>query len=270
MQNFVMKHLFFLCACLFGFLGGFAQGWGWSDPVALTDSLHNNTNLSVQVGDPMAFPDSVFAVWELSTDALSTAIYARNLTSMADPFPLLSQQGVHFRNPKRVPVWDAYIQFYFFYETDINGNRDICYISYNTDGTISDPVPVCTTQTDERNFQYSEGNVAWQRDDEIVTQEYSIWGGFPPGSQPEVLDAGECRNPTFSGFYCSWEKVVNNVSQAWFASREYILGQWVWSQPVLIDSTNNNNHLFLDGFLCPSFLTWHCPFGNLIRFPTHS
>jgi len=56
--------------------------------------------------------DSNFVVWEQSEDTLSTSIYARNLYSMADPFPLLSQPGVHFRNPKRFPAWNSVIQFY--------------------------------------------------------------------------------------------------------------------------------------------------------------
>jgi len=184
---------------------------------------------------------------------------------MEDPFEILSQQGVHFRNPKRVPAWGGSILFTLFFETDMNGNWDIYRVEYLMDGTVSDPAPVCVTPADERNFQYTEGVVVWQRNDGIVAQEYDLFSGFPPGSQPEVLDSGGCRNPAFSGYFCAWEKVVNNDSQAWFASREYFSGQWVWSSPVMIDSASQNTHLFLEDFITSGNLLWQEKADNLFR-----
>ncbi|MBL7139102.1 MAG: hypothetical protein ISS17_10060, partial [Bacteroidales bacterium] len=231
-----MKTLFTCFIILLGMTGK-SQFFTWTEPVPLTDSVHNNTNCSIQVGDPMISPNPDYAVWESSSDTLSIAIFGRNLETMEDPFPILSQPGVHFRNPKRVPVFDGNVLFYLFYETDINGNWDIYYVEYLMDGTVTEPVQVCATQADERNFQFSDGVVVWQSDDQIVTQEYDLWSGFPPGSQPEVLDSVDCQYPVFSGYYCAWEKVVSNISQVWFASREYVSGQWIWSSPMLIDST---------------------------------
>lgn len=250
-----MKTLFTCFIILLGMTGK-SQFFTWTEPVPLTDSVHNNTNCSIQVGDPMISPNPDYAVWESSSDTLSIAIFGRNLETMEDPFPILSQPGVHFRNPKRVPVFDGNVLFYLFYETDINGNWDIYYVEYLMDGTVTEPVQVCATQADERNFQFSDGVVVWQSDDQIVTQEYDLWSGFPPGSQPEVLDSVDCQYPVFSGYYCAWEKVVSNISQVWFASREYVSGQWIWSSPMLIDSTGENRHLYMGDFLTPSTLVW--------------
>jgi len=252
--------LFSLCLVI---IAARTQYYTWTQPVPLTDSLSDHTNCNIFVGDPMTGTDSTFVVWEQSDDTLSTAIYARNLNSMNDPFPLLSQQGVHYRNPKRVPVWDQFVQFSLFYETDINGNRDIYLVRYRTDGTLSDPVQVCATPADERNLQYADWGIVWQRNDAIVNQEYNIWSGFPPGSQPVVLDSGNCQNPSFSGYFCAWEKGAGTNRAIWYSGIDYVSGNWVWMSPEPVDSTGDNARPYTGDSFYPDVLVWQHKEGTL-------
>lgn len=244
---------------------GIAQYFIWTEPVPVTDSVRDNINCSIQMSDPMNTGDSVYIVWEVSEEAGSTDIYARNLSSMAAPFPLLSQPGVHYRNPKKISFWEFQVQFYLFYETDINGNWDIYYVEYMTDGTLSDPVPVCVSPSDETNLQYSYEQISWQSGDSIMVQDFSIWSGFPPGSQPHLLDAGGCQNPAFSGYFCAWEKEENNHSYLWFSALEYVSGNWIWTAPVRIDSSGDNSHLFMTDFLSQNLLVWQHDQAGLMR-----
>ncbi|MBN1199681.1 MAG: T9SS type A sorting domain-containing protein [Bacteroidales bacterium] len=234
-----------------------AQFYVWSEPVPITDSVHDNINSCIYIGDPLLFADVTFIVWEQLVDSVSTAIFARNLDEMTVPFPLLSQSGVQFKNPKRIPVWDQEIYFFLFYETNQNGNWDIFYIKYMKDGSVTTPVPVCMTSADERNLNYSEyRGIVWQQDETVVHQEYSITWGFPPTSQPVIIDSGNCLNPVFSGYYCAWEKVVNNISQVWFSTLDYVTGQYIWSSPALADSSGDNASLFMGEYLRPEWLLW--------------
>lgn len=244
---------------LFAILSGFplkAQYFIWSEPVPLTDSLSDNTNACLYVGDPLFSWGNSILVWEQSDDSVSTAIYARNLDTMEDPFPLLSQPGVHFRNPQRILTDDQQIWFFLLYETDLNGNWDIYSVQYLRDGTLTSPVPLCGTSADELNFRWNSDLLTWQRNGAILVSDYSPYNGFPPGTEPLVLDSGNCQNPACSYAYCVWEKVVGSISRVWYAEHDYTGGQWIWTTPEVADSSGDNSRLFLGEATHPSIMAY--------------
>lgn len=120
-----MKKLYLFFLFLITVLSGQSQET-WGPPYSLTDSLTDNVNatLSIVPGE-LIQPDTLYMLWERSSDPLSTGIYARNLTTMAGPFMVAAQLNVHFKHPRVFRRGTGDTLFYFSYETNMNGNWDL-------------------------------------------------------------------------------------------------------------------------------------------------
>jgi len=245
-----------LCAFCLSHLSH-AQYFVWSDPEPVTDSVYNHTRPCLNLNDPLMFYEGCHLVWEQWDDTLSKAIYARDLNTMEDPFPLLSQPGIHYRNPQKVSWEDDQMWFFLLYETDINGNWDIYQVKYLKDGTVTVPEPVCATMADERNFSWKNELLAWQRNDAILIAWYSPYWGFLTGTQPVVLDSGNCRQPVCSYNTCAWEKAVGASTEVWYSQQEYTGGQYTWSVPDTIIASGVNTGLFIENMMNDALVFQH-------------
>ncbi|MBN1199680.1 MAG: T9SS type A sorting domain-containing protein [Bacteroidales bacterium] len=237
-----MKTLIFIFALLAVPAGILAQTSWWSDPVPITDSLHNNRNISIP---PFYYlnGDSLWCVWEVQENTETTSLMCRNLTSTATAFSLLAQQGVHFRNPSifQEPLGDTL--FFVYYETNQSGNWDVYYIGYLGNGQVSQPVPVCISPDDETCFTYMPlYGAVWQKSNDILYQPFAVPGGFAAGSQPQILSMGESRNPVFTGEYVVWEQPVGGDVHIYCSEYQYPSG-FGPVVPVTVDGINANPSL---------------------------
>ncbi|MFH1161295.1 MAG: T9SS type A sorting domain-containing protein [bacterium] len=257
-----MKPFMIFLSCWLGVAYTHAQSVGWSNPEAITDSLHNHRNICFPLGWDMSY-DSLFVVWEIADDTLSTAIWCKNLKSTGAPFPLLETAGIHYRNPKLYQIPNGDTLFYLYYETDQAGNWDIMYIGYLGNGLISPPVPVCTTPYEERSFSYvAYYGAVWQKNTDINYRRYAIPGGFIAGSQIQMLDQGNCRNPVYSGEVVAWEKPVGDDVQVWASMKE---SNYQYSLPMKVMDTGLNQNLTLGSGFQGEELLWQIPVDGFWR-----
>ncbi|MDP4281748.1 MAG: hypothetical protein Q8867_06305 [Bacteroidota bacterium] len=253
--------VFILCIAL-----SMKAQYPWTPAVPVTDSITDNKNVNI-FQDIYSMPpvrDSVFMVWEKSTDSLSTEIWCRNLQTMGTPFPLLSQPGVHFRNPVIGQETFGDTLLYVFYETDLNGNEDIYYIKYLADGTISSPVPVRNTPQNETNLKYSNNfpGILWEEDGKIVYQPYSLPGGYGITGDTVVLARGNCHNPVMNSEYCAWEKQIGNETQIYYSNYSYSTQQWSAPNKIVDSGVNKNLNLSESSIFPGNVLLWQSLSGG--------
>ncbi len=232
MKNFFLFILIYASSVCYGF----GQTIVWTEPVPITDSLTNNMNINMlDLFDN--YSDSVYFVWERSVDTSSTAIYGRNLLTMSEPFAILSQPNVHFRNPKVFNWISGDTILIVLYETNMNGNWDIYTSKVLKDRSVAPPVAVCNSPADEQNYKYLfNPGIVWEQNGAIMIKKYSI-GGNPSIETPVVLDQGNCHNPVLSWGYCEWEKVIGTDTVIMYSVNDY--GTSVWGPPAqLIDGVN--------------------------------
>ncbi|MFH0761070.1 MAG: T9SS type A sorting domain-containing protein [Bacteroidota bacterium] len=249
-----MKSLLMIICCWVGSFVSNAQYVAWSDPEAITDSLHYNRNICFPLGWDMSY-DSLFVVWEIADDTLSTAIWCRNLKGSGAPFPLLQTSGVHYRNPKIYQVPSGDTLFFLYYETNASGNWDINYVGYLGNGAVSTSIAVFATAADETSFSWvSFYGALWQRNSTILFRKFNIPGGFITGYTEEVLDQGNCRNPVYYGQLAAWEKPVGDDVQIWFCSYDYQTQHY--DPPVQVADTGMNVNLFMGSGMAAPDLLW--------------
>ena len=81
---------------------GFAQPW--SAPVALTDSICDNTNCTI-FSNPTGSQFEPMVFWEKRLGAGNTSIYSCRLSGDSPPQLVLSAEDVDLRNPQVFPPW---------------------------------------------------------------------------------------------------------------------------------------------------------------------
>lgn len=258
-----MKNLYlFLLIYLSSASIGFGQTMVWTDPIPITDSLTNNINVNMPGMFMYNADTTIYAVWEKSVDASSTAIYGRNILTMSAPFLILSQPNVHFRHPRVFNWASGDTILLVLYETDQNGNWDIYYSKYLKNGTLSPPVPVCNSSADEKNFSYRDGfGISWEQDGAIMFRNFVI-NGYPAPPTTTTLDQGNCHNPALSADICSWQKVVGTDTTVMTAS--YLYSSSSWSAPSLVTGGVNEN-LSCGSDEQNQLLAWQAKEGNKWR-----
>jgi hypothetical protein len=234
-----MKNIFFfLFACSLSVSLGYGQPQTvWTDPINITDSLADNTNVSM-LEQMDYYTDSIYSVWERAVDASSTALYGRNLMTMSEPFVILSQPNVRFRNPRVFSWISGDTVLIVLYETNMNGNWDIYSSKVLKDGSVAPPVAVCNSSASEKNYKYVFGpGIVWEQNGAIMIKKYSI-GGNPSIAPPVTLDQGNCYNPALSSDFCAWEKVIGNDTVIMYSVYDY--GSSVWGTPSqFVDGVNS-------------------------------
>jgi hypothetical protein len=185
---------------------------------------------------------------------------------MEVPFVLASQPGVQFTHPVIGQIGSGDTLLYVFYQTNLNGNWDIYYLKYLTNGTISAPVPVRTTAADQINFHFAQNNGAvWEENGAIVFGRITLPGTYPPGNGDTiVLEQGDCHNPVFNGWYCAWEKNIGSDTLIHYSAYNSYTMQW--EGPYELASPGSNTHLAFDaGLISSTRLMWQTREGALYR-----
>jgi hypothetical protein len=245
------KSLFLLIISLSMFISGFGQSFVWTDPIPVTDSISTNVN----IGLPPLFgfgTDILFGVWEKTIDANTTALYGRNISSMEEPFIMLSQPNVQYRHPMVINWQNGDTLLAVIYETNQNGNWDIYYSKYLSNGTMSPSLPICNTAADEVNFKYQDSfGLVWEQDGAIKFMNYVI-GGSPSTATTYNLDQVNCHHPVISTGYCEWEKVIGSDTAVMFSEFHSLTSSWTPSAQ-LFGGINKNLYCTND---FGAFLIW--------------
>jgi len=207
-----------------------AQGQQWSDPVAITDSLTDNTNITLSTCEGMySLGDTLYACWEKSSDTSSTALYCRRLIPYGDPFMLLSLPNVHFKNPRIYRYNTGDTAFSVYFQTDMNGNWDIYYVNYLKNGIVSSMIPVRNTAQDETNLhmdQSQEGlqEMVWEQDGRILYKRSN--------TDTIQFDRNDCHNPLIWKNHIFWTKNAGGNEYIYYSTRSSLSG--IWGDPVYI------------------------------------
>lgn len=158
----------------------------FSNPVALSDSVSDNTNAVI------AWP---FMFWERATGKSATEIYFRNLDVMDDPQPVFQDSGFHYRNPRALALYEEPLNC-LFYESDKNGDWDIFYRTYDGQGNFSDEFsffPAASNDVHLRittdTYEATEGLV-WESDGTIMFTTIGNDQGQPVFTPPVSFGEG--------------------------------------------------------------------------------
>ncbi|MCX6246823.1 MAG: T9SS type A sorting domain-containing protein [Bacteroidetes bacterium] len=231
-----MKKIYLLIFFLAMILSSHSQEI-WGPPFPLTDSLTDNVNptLSILPGDIIQ-PDSVFMLWERSSDTITTAIYARNLKTMGTPFLAAGQVNSHFKHPRVFRRgYSGDTLFLFSYETDMNGNWDLYYSILMKNETTLGPFPFIRSALNEKNLNFGDPqSFSWEKEGIIYVK--------ATYSDTTELAAGNCANPVISGEnYVAYEFPTGGAVGAFFS--KYNLLTHLWDGPYPMDIYGTNSHL---------------------------
>ncbi|MCK5775522.1 MAG: T9SS type A sorting domain-containing protein [Bacteroidales bacterium] len=167
-----IRRLFVLSAIIMLFSSNsYSQEGIWADPVAVSDSLTNNTNANI-----IFFKGDDYMFWEKSTDESSTAIYMRNLSDMGDPMAVLEDEGVHYKNPQFIK-FSGYPNppdtlFYLFYEREIEGIFGLHYIKYSQDGNFTEQTePFFYNVNEIKNLSIYYRLLVWETESLVFSKE---------------------------------------------------------------------------------------------------
>ncbi len=237
-----------------------SQGfWEWGDPFPLTDSTSDNCNPFLL---PAHFNSSAveFMFWDKATDSISTELWMNNLGDGLPPEVILSDSGVHYTHPKVMSTqYYSYPDslFYVFYETNQNGNQDIYYIVYQSDGSFTDPEPLTTSPNNDTQLSIDRelffdanltelNNIAWISDGRLYASTLIDDNG-QYFSDAVLIDSNICNGPSVSGnegfgytpkgvLYERSDTTGTHIYQSTFE------GNGVWSAPeAFYDSTESKN-----------------------------
>jgi hypothetical protein len=208
----------------------------WGPPFPLTDSLTDNLNatLSIVPAD-MIQPDTLFMLWERSSDTSTTEIYARNLTTMAAPFLAAGLPGAHFRHPvvyRRGFGGDTL--FFFSYETDMNGNWDIYYSIMMRHEVTLGPFPFITSPLNDRSIHFGDPySFSWETE--------GIIKAYVPADDTSVLCSEGSSGPVQSGeLFVAYEKPLPDALGLFFSKFNPFSNIWDGPYPMDINGTNTH------------------------------
>jgi len=240
--------LFILCFSLAGI--ALAQYPVWSDPVALTDSLTNNTEATMKLLDFYAGND-FYVFWVKTEDSGYSDIMARRYYDEEEPVPVVYEGDYHYRNPQLIPIenWQyPDTLFVLFYEADIDGDFDIYYQKYTSNGFTA-PVALTNNENDDLNMEAeNSGGIVWESNGSIFfTYLNGTYNGEIYFDTVMIVDGVSCSRPSISKQpggaypgYLSWEKIVNDTSVIFL--KEFDYGSWTWSDNTLISTNGANYH----------------------------
>lgn len=234
--------------------------WAWTEPQPITDSLSDNRNATIREIEFNGWYEH-YIFWERSVNENSTAIYYRRLYEPDQAVALLETPNVHYRNPQivRTPYWGQETFFYFFYESDENGNNDIYYMVYTPDG-FNGPELLAGSPENETHFRCNDGgSLAWEENGRIRFAWLSFtWPGFSI-TEPVTVDSIGCSNPELpydgEGSYpttLAWLKENQSEKSVYYSNYNYQAG--TWADPVMLSGTDD----------CQSvrFANWACGYGG--------
>ncbi len=247
--------------CIIG-LTGYSQGYyEWGDPFPLTDSLSDNSNPSMY----LIYNTGLYMVWEKQIDSVSTSIFMDNILDAEPAQEVLSANGVLYRNPQIMnanyyPNCDSV--FFLVYETNENGNIDIYFKAYMTDGSFLPAEPLVTTPFDD--YQLTVGQIDyWDgggyfrdaalyiRNDSLFARNLMRDGWYIYFDDEDLIDSSFCSSPVALDNYVSYLKEEDGEFHIYHSSCNNS-GNWGAPQ-VMYDSADCRN---LDFSLHYGNLVW--------------
>ena len=231
-----MKSLYIFLMFLVITLSGQSQNT-WGPPFPLTDSLTDNVNATLSIL-PGVFlqPDTLYMLWERSSDSFSTGIYARNLTTMAGSFMVAALLNVHFKHPRVFRRGTGDTLFYFSYETDMNGNWDIYYSVLMKNEAVLGPFPFIRSALNERSLNFGDYQAfSWEKEGEIFVKDAS--------SDTVRLASDSCGNPVqeVGESYVAYEMATGPDLGVFYSKYNEV--SHLWSSPFPMDIYGSNTHL---------------------------
>ncbi|TRZ72748.1 MAG: T9SS C-terminal target domain-containing protein [Bacteroidetes bacterium] len=231
-----MKSLYILIIFLVFAASGQSQET-WGPPFPLTDSLTDNVNVTLSIVPGEFFqPDTLYMLWERSSDPLSTGIYARNLTTMAGPFMVAALLNVHFKHPRVFRRGTGDTLFYFSYETDMNGNWDLYYSIFMKNEVALGPFPFIRSALNERSLNFGDPQTfSWEKEGEIFVKDVT--------ADTVRLASDSCSNPVqeASESYVAYEMATGPDLGVFYS--KYNEFSHLWSGPFPMDIYGTNTHL---------------------------
>ena len=241
--------------------------WDWSEPVALTDSISNNTNPYFQLLYASNGEVYMNMVFEKSSDTGSTAIFYRNVLNNDEAVEVVGAAGMHFRNPRILNIDLQDTLFYVFYEAGPDGSRDICYSKFSSDGIFTGPFPLAVTDANETNLaigdesmmkgreatMYTLHTLAWTRDGALVTCDMTRQGNIHSFTEPVIIDTLSCSDIYLAHeWQIYWIREEAGHSWIYYSTRSY---QGNWNAPAVYFDEHNSANLSGDK-VAGQYLTW--------------
>lgn len=250
--------------------------YDWSDKFPLTDSVTDNVNPHMVIiynGNQ----ELLNMVWEKSVNTSSSAIYYDDLLTPDEPQALVSEPGVHFTHPKILEVNGDEFLFYVFYQSDQNGNQDIYFMKYGTDGLFTGPFPFATAEFDEQEFatdndpyfkkssqsRYVVSSFAWTSGGELFTSDLENNGNVYTFTDPVLIDGGTCTNPVVvTNQMIYYIREDDSGSFIYVVYKQTSLG--TWTEPEIYFNEGNCFNLAEDN-VTPQYLAWSADSNGVFR-----
>jgi FlgD Ig-like domain len=230
-----MKSLYALIFFLVFTASGQSQNI-WGPPFPLTDSLTDNVNATLSIVPGEFFqPDTLYMLWERSSEPFSTGIYARNLTTMAGSFMVAALLNVHFKHPRVFRRGTGDTLFYFSYETDMNGNWDLYYSILMKNEVALGPYPFIRSSLNERSLNFGEPQTfSWEKEGSIYVKNVT--------GDTVFLASDSCVNPVqASEAYVAYEMATGSNLGVFYSKYNDV--SQLWSGPFPLDVYGSNTHL---------------------------
>lgn len=264
------KLLLLVFIILWGGMGLQSQSmWEWTDPAPLTDSLTDNTNADLFF---TWNENALYLIWEKATDSTASSIFMDNILDTVGPIEVIADSAVHYRNPRVMYAEDSQNpehEFHILYESDQNGNLDIYYVTYKSDGTYSPPTALVNKPGDEShfsvgrevlwwdNFSYCRNAVAFIRNDSLLAINLMSEGQTVFWSEEIFIDTPVSDQPLITGK--GYASTINYLKAD--TLEKHIFSSWcdqngVWNEPEILydsfDCRNPDNILHRDGLIWSS------------------
>jgi hypothetical protein len=148
---------------------------------------------------------------------------------MNEPNEIVTGDGFHCTNPRIIATqgFDDDSLFYLFYESDQNGNSDIFYQVYTTNG-FTEPALLAGTPENETHLRCNNyGMMSWQEGDKIKAAYLDIYNPPLTITEPVDLDSGNCSMPDVSvGYYDIYVAWVKQEGDSSFIYKDYWNGSF--------------------------------------------
>lgn len=170
-----------------------------------------------------------YIFWEKSFDTASTHIYVKRYYFQDEPVALI-EGDFHNIDPcllrTNLDSWPPDDNlFYLLHLADEDGDFDIYYIIYTTNG-ITEPIALNNTTGNEKHLRSNSANgLTWDYEGKIMYSSLRKENNCPfYFTDPVVIDSGNCKNPVLDAIpsfnrsekYLAWEKVINDSSKVIF------------------------------------------------------
>lgn len=250
-----ITRLFVLSATIVLFSStSYSQEGFWADPVAVTDSVTNNTNPNI-----ITIDNAAYLFWEKSSEESSTAIYMRNISNMGEPLAVLEDDNIHYRNPQFInfSIDDntADTLFYLFYEQEVEGVFSLHYLKYSQDGNFSDTSEAFFTNYSEiKHLRIFDKLLTWETEELILSKELVYEDGIYSFSGL-IFIANQSSNPSTGLNAIAFERDMNGQSHIYHATYQESTNFW-HTEELFTEGENASVSLVADHMFGNAVILW--------------